>query len=642
MKKKGLFKRIAVSIAAAVMAVGMMPAGIISEVVKAEVERPKVTSITIVDAKETYKGGDELTIKIEADTKDSVGLQYIYILYSNNAATGQNTSWKLYARARAATGSTVSQVTLKIPEHQPSGTYDLYGLSLNDKNGTSNMGKYENVTSSIVISNDANQDITSPELTGISFGKTEVSEYEDLKYTVTATDANSVSKTYVTFYNVLTGEINTGRWTDSPKTGGISTIPDTIYESSGTAQITDNKNGTVVFNEPGIYKIYKVEVSDSLGNGTAFYNPEKTNNDTKKLESLKDFTIVVKEGKNNIVKAGEAKYASGLKSSGTYKIGETITFTMSRNDYNNKYSCPCLLKKDVNGKLDKKGPVLYAPSYSFDTSKLEPGVYYLSTVDNEYIEINIVDGDMTIGESNDSSSEDSSDDSSDSDTSSDTTDATSTRNPVTSSTGTAAVENKVTTSASGEATATIKLPANDKVANLDVNTLDAQAKAVLDQAFSFDVKAGNGVIPSGASMKISKVVTGTEYSNAKAVTNAVSDKIAVFEIDLLNSNDVKVQPNGKVSITTDIPTGFDPSRVVVYRLSADGKSYTKLTSTVSGGKISFETDHFSTYIVAQESVTKVTDKAPVTADKAPLALLAFVLLSAGATLVAGTVRKYAK
>ena len=53
MKKKGLFKRIAVSIAATVMTVGMMPAGIISEVVKAEVERPKVTSITIVDAKET-------------------------------------------------------------------------------------------------------------------------------------------------------------------------------------------------------------------------------------------------------------------------------------------------------------------------------------------------------------------------------------------------------------------------------------------------------------------------------------------------------------------------------------------------------------------------------------------------------------
>ena len=108
-------------------------------------------------------------------------------------------------------------------------------------------------------------------------------------------------------------------------------------------------------------------------------------------------------------------------------------------------------------------------------------------------------------------------------------------------------------------------------------------------------------------MKISKVVTGTEYSNAKAVTNAVSDKIAVFEIDLLNSNDVKVQPNGKVSITTDIPNGFDPSRVVVYRLSADGKSYTKLTSTVSGGKISFETDHFSTYAFVKTADTQKKD-----------------------------------
>ena len=44
MKKKGLFKRIAVSIAAAVMAVGMMPAGVISDVVKANIvvtESPK-------------------------------------------------------------------------------------------------------------------------------------------------------------------------------------------------------------------------------------------------------------------------------------------------------------------------------------------------------------------------------------------------------------------------------------------------------------------------------------------------------------------------------------------------------------------------------------------------------------------------
>lgn len=211
-----------------------------------------------------------------------------------------------------------------------------------------------------------------------------------------------------------------------------------------------------------------------------------------------------------------------------------------------------------------------------------------------------------------------------------------------SSTGAVAVENKITKDSSGDSVASIKLSSGDKLAGVDANKLDAQAKAVLNQSFTFDVKAGNGVIPSGASMKISKVVTGTQYSDAKAVTNAVADKIAVFEIDLLSSSNAKIQPNGKLSITTDIPSGFDTSRVAVYRLSTDGKSYTKLSSSVSGGKVIFETDHFSTYMIVQESAEAVAVKAPVTGDNSPLALLVFVLLSAMVTLGVSIKRNFYK
>lgn len=211
-----------------------------------------------------------------------------------------------------------------------------------------------------------------------------------------------------------------------------------------------------------------------------------------------------------------------------------------------------------------------------------------------------------------------------------------------SSTGAVAVENKISKDSSGDSVASIKLSSGDKLAGVDVNKLDAQAKAVLNQSFTFDVKSGNGVIPSGASMKISKVVTGTQYSDAKAVTNAVADKIAVFEIDLLSSSNAKIQPNGKLSITTDIPSGFDASRVAVYRLSTDGKSYTKLSSSVSGGKVSFETDHFSTYMIVQESAEAVAVKAPVTGDNAPVALLVFVLLSAMVTLGVSIKRNFYK
>lgn len=211
-----------------------------------------------------------------------------------------------------------------------------------------------------------------------------------------------------------------------------------------------------------------------------------------------------------------------------------------------------------------------------------------------------------------------------------------------SSTGAVAVENKISKDSSGDSVASIKLSSGDKLAGVDANKLDAQAKAVLNQSFTFDVKAGNGVIPSGTSMKISKVVTGTQYSDAKAVTNAVADKIAVFEIDLLSSSNAKIQPNGKLSITTDIPSGFDASRVAVYRLSTDGKSYTKLSSSVSGGKVSFETDHFSTYMIVQESAEAVAVKAPVTGDNAPVALLVFVLLSAMVTLGVSIKRNFYK
>lgn len=211
-----------------------------------------------------------------------------------------------------------------------------------------------------------------------------------------------------------------------------------------------------------------------------------------------------------------------------------------------------------------------------------------------------------------------------------------------SSTGAVAVENKITKDSSGDSVASIKLSSGDKLAGVDANKLDAQAKAVLNQSFTFDVKAGNGVIPSGASMKISKVVTGTQYSDAKAVTNTVADKIAVFEIDLLSSSNAKIQPNGKLSITTDIPSGFDTSRVAVYRLSTDGKSYTKLSSSVSGGKVIFETDHFSTYMIVQESAEAVAVKAPVTGDNAPVALLVFVLLSAMVTLGVSIKRNFYK
>lgn len=171
---------------------------------------------------------------------------------------------------------------------------------------------------------------------------------------------------------------------------------------------------------------------------------------------------------------------------------------------------------------------------------------------------------------------------------------------------------------------------------ITVDELDEDAKAVIEQKFEFVLKAPENVIPANTKISVSKVVAGKEYAAAKKVTEDKVDKMAVFNIDLLDSNNVKVQPNGKLEITADIPTGYDVARIAVYRLSEDGTSYTKLDSKVVDGKVVFETDHFSTYMIVEEKTT--SDSADGTTKTGDVPVMAIILLVsfmalAGITLV---------
>lgn len=187
----------------------------------------------------------------------------------------------------------------------------------------------------------------------------------------------------------------------------------------------------------------------------------------------------------------------------------------------------------------------------------------------------------------------------------------------------------------------------DDIKDSDGNTvkyddLDEDAKAVIEQKFDFTIKAGNGVVPDNSHMSISKVVAGKEYNAAKEVTKSVATRMAVFNIDLLNADNVKVQPSGKLEITTDIPTGFDTDRIAVYRLSEDGQSYTKLESKVVDGKVVFETDHFSTYMIVEEiAEAAVEAEAPDSGDSNNIFVLIAIMMLAVLTGVVAFERKRA-
>lgn len=135
--------------------------------------------------------------------------------------------------------------------------------------------------------------------------------------------------------------------------------------------------------------------------------------------------------------------------------------------------------------------------------------------------------------------------------------------------------------------------------NVTYDDLDTDAKGVYDQKFNFNIKAANGVLDDGAYLSIAKTVSGSDYEAAKEVTKDSASHIAVFNIDLLKDG-AKIQPNGNIEFTVDVPNNFNNDLIAVYRLSSDGKSYVKLTSSVKDGKVTFVTDHFSTYIIAEE------------------------------------------
>lgn len=112
------------------------------------------------------------------------------------------------------------------------------------------------------------------------------------------------------------------------------------------------------------------------------------------------------------------------------------------------------------------------------------------------------------------------------------------------------------------------------------------------------IEGVNGTIYKAPRLNVNAVTSGDTYNK---VENSLSDKVnkfVVYDINL-TSEDVEVQPNGKVKISISIPNDFDTSNLVVYRIEENGTN-TKYDVTVEGEYATFETDHFSTYVLAEE------------------------------------------
>ena len=161
-------------------------------------------------------------------------------------------------------------------------------------------------------------------------------------------------------------------------------------------------------------------------------------------------------------------------------------------------------------------------------------------------------------------------------------------------------------------------------------------------------------VPTGATVTVNTVTDKDTLAKVdKAVKDTLSSKVgkyAVLDITMLDAAGAKIQPlnNGNVLVTIDVPSTLDANKgLVVYRMEDNG-TLTELKTSVENGKVSFETNHFSTYIVAEKAAvaeetttaaaaketTTAKTNSPKTGDAAPVAALMVVALGACGAVIA--------
>ena len=163
------------------------------------------------------------------------------------------------------------------------------------------------------------------------------------------------------------------------------------------------------------------------------------------------------------------------------------------------------------------------------------------------------------------------------------------------------------------------------------------------------LKDSKGILPVNTRLDSKKV---TEQKVIEKVTELVKNTIkssdtikkefkelVVYELNLLDGTTELHQLADKVEVTIAVPFQLAANEdILVYRV--DGEKLVLCTSKISDGKLTFETDHFSTYVFVKVQAPAAAAPTP-TGDRAPILQLVLVLL-VGLVIVGTTVICYRK
>lgn len=162
----------------------------------------------------------------------------------------------------------------------------------------------------------------------------------------------------------------------------------------------------------------------------------------------------------------------------------------------------------------------------------------------------------------------------------------------------------------------------------------------------------NKVLPVGVALRAILLEEGNTFTATKTLVEVkLKDikKLAIYDITLVNSKGVLIEQLDKfIKVTLDIPFAVAAGNTInVFRV--DGDKLVQCTASISENKLSFETDHFSTYVFVEQEKEEVvippTDgtNVPKTGDSTNvIPYMTLLLLGAGVFMVGNKRRNFVR
>ena len=123
---------------------------------------------------------------------------------------------------------------------------------------------------------------------------------------------------------------------------------------------------------------------------------------------------------------------------------------------------------------------------------------------------------------------------------------------------------------------------------------------VTDAATGVKIHADKGVFAEGTNIVVSAITSGFEHETATKALSDVSKKFSFYRLQASDSDGNEVAPNGPVTISIPIPSGYDASKLALYRINADG-SKTLIQGTASNGAYTFATRTMANFALVEKA-----------------------------------------